>query len=638
MAVISKILLGDKDITRVSNSPISQIKLNNSGVTYNFAKKTTVTQGNCTNAVKEPIHNIKIYGNTITKSIPNTYTELESILCDGHQYINIDYIYNDLDEIECVFQKIGSSNESMYLFGSSDVFRGFTDYYTYVSINTDKTIKLACGGKYKTSEPIINNDKKYNLKIKGIKNADGTCTAQLYVDDTYIEGCDCIGVLDSSNITFKLASRYYETNAFKGKLYKFSVKRNGAYIIYLLPCCSIHTDSVGMYDLINDKFYECTNGSITNHVEVEKSFVEFNVGEEVIPSVDNNYSASYKIPFVVKQNENTKENLINFDDFTDVNKWSTDLTPSGGSHTANLGGSNISFLLLNGDATGKGYTLTYKLKSSTMFPLYLYLCVLKDGKGTLYDWDALGSSDREDGYLTTNTEGSVKTSLTFKLKDGESCFLRVNSNTNKDTVVLEQSLKLFEYIKLVEVDIEEYSYKALGGKIATKIVESNPEVITKNNVYLNKTLGNNEVLDCADKSISKYITLNGSETWYVDTENSNFDRFYIPENLHIIDIKDTSAGWCSNNTFTFTENFTDKNQFRFTSSGGIQFTTRKNAYNGADGWKNYLRSGNIDILYDKVYDDKIISIDTKLKSGSNTVKVDTKIQPTKVETTYWEQI
>ena len=77
MAVISKLNLGDKDITKYNNEIISNIIFD--GVDYHFAKPNEVTNGFCDNAVNEPIIDLKISGNSTQSNLPSEYQEYTSI-------------------------------------------------------------------------------------------------------------------------------------------------------------------------------------------------------------------------------------------------------------------------------------------------------------------------------------------------------------------------------------------------------------------------------------------------------------------------------------------------------------------------------------------------------------------------------
>lgn len=77
MAVISKLNLNDKEITKYDNSIISNINLN--GDDYHFAKEKELESVICREAVSEPLIDMQISGNSVQSNLPSEYQEYTSI-------------------------------------------------------------------------------------------------------------------------------------------------------------------------------------------------------------------------------------------------------------------------------------------------------------------------------------------------------------------------------------------------------------------------------------------------------------------------------------------------------------------------------------------------------------------------------
>jgi hypothetical protein len=116
MAVISKLNLDGKDITKYNNASISNISID--GVNYHFADKSTTENGTCVDAVNEPLIDMQIQGNSIQQILPIEYQEVEYLENSGTQRIDVGLIPTNSTSIDMTYQSLAITGQSQYILGS----------------------------------------------------------------------------------------------------------------------------------------------------------------------------------------------------------------------------------------------------------------------------------------------------------------------------------------------------------------------------------------------------------------------------------------------------------------------------------------------------------------------------------------
>lgn len=182
MAVISKLNLGDKDITKYNNEIISNINFN--GVDYHFAKPNEVTNGVCDNAVNEPIIDLKISGNSTQNGTPtpDTPIEIESV---GDKTINLlPYPYDETTKEERGIKWTDNGNGSITVEGTATGYVMFRLSALKLKLQAGKKYRLLAQGTHKGVLPIFayynaNGVRQYNGD--GLEWSDDYSNPDLYL-------------------------------------------------------------------------------------------------------------------------------------------------------------------------------------------------------------------------------------------------------------------------------------------------------------------------------------------------------------------------------------------------------------------------------------------------------------------------
>lgn len=211
---------------------------------------------NLDKALNYDIVSMNIYGKSEqgTKLLPEEYTQVEYI--ESTSYIhNSNYIDTEIKPTNNTSIEIkanGPYNSYDRWFGSSDLFRN--------QINSSGQCLVYWNGTYLITESIINRI----VTLKLDKN-------KLYIDgnlsQTYSQGT----FSDSNNLRLFSATTGDKDGIVK--IYNAKVWESDILVRNFVPCYRNSDNSVGMYDLVNNKFYE------------NKGTVKFNYGNIVnIPS------------------------------------------------------------------------------------------------------------------------------------------------------------------------------------------------------------------------------------------------------------------------------------------------------------------------------------------------------------------
>ncbi len=243
MAVISKLNYKGQDITKYNNATISNINFN--GGDYHFAKPNESIRS-CENAVEEPIIDLKVSGNSVQGKLPSEYQEVEYIESTGTQYINVGYIpkIDDVYKLKFSFTRI-TGNQVVFGSRTSGT---YLDSLNQVYLNKSMAVTLEnhalfFSGTTQQDLFLTEVNKIYELELSANSgNFNNTSSQPLYLF--------CFNTLGSSSVYSFI------------KLYKFEITNNNTVIRNLTPCYRKTDNVAGMYDLVEQKFYE-NNGTGT---------------------------------------------------------------------------------------------------------------------------------------------------------------------------------------------------------------------------------------------------------------------------------------------------------------------------------------------------------------------------------------
>jgi hypothetical protein len=179
--------------------------------------------------------------------LPEEYQEVEYIEADGTQYIDMQYAYKINDEINISFMKTQDTGAIQGVFGNGNL----TPYIgTVLYLNGTNILTSTIGGalgvqffKYE-AEP-IQSDKIYNVKYE---------TNKVYVNNNHVITVTN-ELVDGTQSDFSLFRRW-GTNSFYGRIYSFNIKREGMFVVNMVPCYRKNDGVAGMYDLISNVFYQ----------------------------------------------------------------------------------------------------------------------------------------------------------------------------------------------------------------------------------------------------------------------------------------------------------------------------------------------------------------------------------------------
>lgn len=176
----------------------------------------------------------------MAKKLPSQYIELEYIESSGSQYIDTEYVANSTTEIRMVFVLNNKQRYGLYggqLQGVDTALRAFANgnllYFAHGGNRTEQSNNLLINTKYS----LIHNRTKIT-----INDIDYITSQSTNYQNTTLTIARCNG-FDS------------DIYAMIGKIYSFKIYDNNSLVRDFIPCKQKVYNTIGMYDLVNDKFY-----------------------------------------------------------------------------------------------------------------------------------------------------------------------------------------------------------------------------------------------------------------------------------------------------------------------------------------------------------------------------------------------
>ena len=287
MPVISKISDGVREFTKWNKSTIRNININ--GTDYHFANKTEC-EGNCEDAVPEPLIDLKVGGNSIQK-LPEEYQQVEYIESSGTQYINTGVVANQNTSAYVDFQYL--KKESTFIFGSR---KSTTEQaYTLSSGNSNTNIVSAYGT---SSNVILSN---MNLNRHTFTKNKYVCT----LDDTTLNAGTASMVFTTPGPLYLFAC-YQTTGPYlysTSRIFEFKLWQSDRLVRDMVPCYRKEDNVAGFYDLVEGTFY-------TN-----KGSGSFSVGINIYPTPEK--------PIKIQSTGERTKNLFDIPDITGSTKDTT---------------------------------------------------------------------------------------------------------------------------------------------------------------------------------------------------------------------------------------------------------------------------------------------------------------------------
>ncbi len=182
----------------------------------------------------------------LSKSLPTGYTQLEYIESTGTQYIDTGYTANGSTSIDMDFMFTVSKNQALYCSRTSMNSNSFTAFvlpdtirvdYNNRQITTNLTVKTKTRYRFRNQVDLATlNEKEYNTGVS-------------------------VSTFTAKPMILFMSYQSYSNGIFSGlgnescmKLYNFKIYNNGILVRNLVPAKN-SSGTIGMYDLVEDKFY-----------------------------------------------------------------------------------------------------------------------------------------------------------------------------------------------------------------------------------------------------------------------------------------------------------------------------------------------------------------------------------------------
>ena len=201
------------------------------------------------NSNGQNLTNYKIYGNSVQGELPSEYQQVEYIESTGIQYIDTQYIPTHNTKIYCKF----AHNESVIdtpVFGARN--SDWTNEYILWSHPTEFT---------KVSKVLFNDSEQQfeSYDLGTIIEFESSNTSGRYNESTWSWDTYQNDTLDVGLILFGLRNgTQVDSRKFSGKIWSFRLWENNILVRDFIPCYRKTDNVIGMYDLVENKFY--TNG------------------------------------------------------------------------------------------------------------------------------------------------------------------------------------------------------------------------------------------------------------------------------------------------------------------------------------------------------------------------------------------
>lgn len=255
MPVISKISDGVKEFTKWNKSTIRNININ--GTDYHFANKTECN-GNCEDAVNEPLIDLKVNGNSVQQILPSGYKQLQYITSTDTQIINTYYTPTEKTKVYAKFKL--TSVGANYPFGVRETSQSNICYVAGGANNWN--FRFGASASYSLA-PADTELHEIEMSLDGVY-FDGELKTS--VSQTAFT---CPGPLYLFGLNNNGANAYGDTH-----LYEFKIWDSGKLIKHYIPCIRLSDDVVGLYDIVR----ECFESSTTQYNLIS--------GEDILPSPD----------------------------------------------------------------------------------------------------------------------------------------------------------------------------------------------------------------------------------------------------------------------------------------------------------------------------------------------------------------
>ena len=261
-----------------------------------------------------------------TPKLPEEYQELEYIQNEGNQYIDTGVLANENNSFEVKAQLVHANNTSQTVWGGRHSSTASRLQGNQLScVKSTGNYQFICG----------------NTNIEaGAWNTDlHTFYAnknKLYIDGKLVRTITSATITEKNNV-YLFATNTAGTVGFNGgslKIYYCKIWNGDVLIRHLIPCYRKSDNEVGMYDMIENKFYaNAGDGTFLKGKEVGVSLLDYKVYGESVQESDNLFDPSMTLTDnLYLSNTGTEVSNSNWKitDYIEVEGYSFTLTNVGG--------------------------------------------------------------------------------------------------------------------------------------------------------------------------------------------------------------------------------------------------------------------------------------------------------------------
>jgi hypothetical protein len=452
---ISSIFKGDKVISAIYKGAtlIYEAFKNLINVTVSGILPLTLTK-----SAGEDLVDYKMYGNSVQHKLPNQYQQVEYIESTGTQFFDTGVKANNNTRMVVDFKNTTTSDSGLYmLFGARN-------YYN----NSGFGISISSYGGYVYwgNYDYANYEFRLNTKIR--TKYDISKNGAI-IGDTFLELPDTTFTGNYPITIFSLNSNTgYDTRYAYGQLYSSQIYDNDVLVRDFVPCYRKSDNVVGLYDIVNDVFYE-------------------NIGTgELLKGNNATTAPTPEAPIEVESVGNKTKNVYNYKEYPLTRgtyiTYKTGIAPE--YNPSSNYACTLDFIPIEPNTT---YTLNY-------------------ASGGNNPGIAFYSETNEESYIS-----GVKSNIGFTTPNGAN-FVRftVPRNTDENTIQLEKSTSITDY--------EPYGYK-IPVKVSGRNL-LNPNSVEDANRYITAGAGTFGTPTTNWRS-SDFILVTGGKVYHFNAINSD---------------------------------------------------------------------------------------------------------------------
>lgn len=225
-----------------------------------FANTTTVSGTYSVvlnNSIGDEIDQMTIEGNTTKKILPDEYQQVEHLTNSGTQRIDTGLIPTNSTSIDITYQSLQPTGTSQYIAGSR-LNASTTVEYAINGSSSNAYWDVRLGGQTVTITDVNRMTNKYRSYLNITKGTGTWTLTHTTTGTTYTKNTSGMKVNATANL-FLFAYNNIDANTHANlRIYGCKIYEAGVLVRNYLPCYRKSDNEAGMYDLVENKFYTNT--------------------------------------------------------------------------------------------------------------------------------------------------------------------------------------------------------------------------------------------------------------------------------------------------------------------------------------------------------------------------------------------